>query len=320
MAREDPETLDPLAREVVRLRYWQLRLNEDLKQKRFTIPIHVAIGHEAIAVAVHTAMEPADQLVLTHRNVAYNLARAGALEPIYHEYALEPTGVSGGQLGSMNLANPARGVMYASSILGNNLAVACGLALGQQMQHRQGCVIVLTGDGAMEEGPFYEGVVFAQSHHLPLVILVENNNYSMSSTIAQRRCPIAINRLCEAVGMPFQPLQGNEVTTYAAALRTLCAAAREGQPACLEVTLTTFNQHAGPTPGWPTDPKRINLEDGLVVNRSVNDPVFVIHQQLGAPRFDALAEDVMAQPPVESRGEPLADTGAQRGIETTVGG
>jgi hypothetical protein len=122
----------------------------------------------------------------------------------------------------------------------------------------------------------------------------------MSSTIAQRRCPIAIARLCEAVGMPFQPLQGNEVMAYAAALRTLCATARQGQPGCLEVTLTTFNQHAGPTPGWPTDPKRISLEDGLIVDRSANDPVFVVQQQLGVMRFDALAEDVMAQPPVET--------------------
>src|SRR3989338_8679139 len=295
MARELPDNTRQLAFEVLRLRYWQLLLNEDLKKKRFAIPIHLAIGHEAIAVAAHTAMEPLDQLVLTHRNVAYHMARAGALEPIADEYALAPTGASGGRLGSMNLVNPARGVMYASSILGNNLPVACGLALGQQVQQRGGCVIVLTGDGAMEEGPFYESLVFAQSHHVPLLIMVENNNCSMASTIEQRRCPIAINRLCEAVGMPFLPLEGNEVMAYTAALRRMCATARQGQPARLEGAGATFNQHAGPTPGWPTDPKRISLDNGLIVEPSVNDPVFVLQQQLGVPRFDALAEDVIAQ-------------------------
>jgi len=290
-----------LAFEVLRLRYWQLLLNEDLKKKLFAIPIHVAIGYEAIAVAVHTAMEPADQLVLTHRNMAYNMARAGALEPVYGEYKLAPTGAAGGRLGSMNLTNLDRGVMYASSILGNNLSVACGLALGHQVQGCRGCVIVLTGDGGMEEGPFYEALVFSQSHRLHLLIIIENNNCAMSSTIEQRRCPIETKSLCEAVGMPFRPLSGNNVFEYAQAVRAACEAVRAGQPACLEVQLAALNQHAGPTPGWPTDPKRISLEDGLIVQQSANDPVFVLQQQLGTLQFDALSDEVMGCPATSRR-------------------
>ena len=294
MAHELTGEQRQLAFEVLRLRYWQLLLNEDLKKRLFTIPIHVAIGHEAIAVAVHTAMGPADQLVLSHRNVAYNLARAGAMEPIYEEYRLAPTGVSGGRLGSMNLTNLDRGVMYSSSILGNNLSVACGLALGHQVQGCRGCVIVLTGDVAIEEGPFYEALVFSQSHRLSLLIIIENNNCAMSSTIEQRRCPIAVKSLCEAVGMPFRLLSGNDACEYAQAVRAACEAVRAGQPACLEVQLAALNQHAGPTPGWPTDPKRISLENGLIVEPSANDPVFVLQQQLGAKRFEELTDEIMA--------------------------
>ena len=67
------------ARQVLQLRYWQHLLNEDLKQKRFRVPVHLAMGHEALAVAVSAAMSESDQMALTHRNVAYNLARAGSL-------------------------------------------------------------------------------------------------------------------------------------------------------------------------------------------------------------------------------------------------
>ena len=285
---------DELARQLLRLRYWQHVMNEALKHKRFTIPIHVAFGHEAIATAVNAAMQLEDQLVLTHRNMAYNLARAGDLSPLYEEYTLSPAGVGQGRLGSMNVANPAHGVEYASSILGNNLSVACGLALAKQVKEEPGLVIALTGDGAMEEGAFYEGIVFAQSQRLRVLILVENNNYSMSSTIPQRRCPIAIDAICRAVGMPYWPLAGNDVMGYARVLEEARSAIAQGQgPGCLEVQLSTLCQHAGPTPGWPTDPKCISLERGFIVEDTPNDPAFVLKQSLGADRFDALCDEVL---------------------------
>lgn len=284
-----------LAVEVLGVRYWQLVMNEELKQKQFKIPIHVAIGHEAIAVAVHTMMESDDQLVLTHRNMAYHLARAGALGPIYEEYKLLPTGVAGGRLGSMNLANLSRGVIYSSSILGNNISVACGLALGQQVVQRRGVVVVLTGDGGMEEGPFYEGLVFAESHRLQLLIVIENNNCSMSSTIQERRCPVDVASLCAAVRMPYRSLTSNDVFEYVETLRDLRSLVARGEtPACLEVQLAALNQHAGPTPGWPTDPKHISLERGLVVEETPNDPVFVLQQRIGHELFASLSEHVLA--------------------------
>ena len=138
-----------LIAELLRLRYWQLILNEELKKKTFKIPVHVAMGHEAIAVAVSHAMTSSDQLVLSHRNMVYNLVRLGSLKPIYDEYKLSPGGIAEGKLGSMNLANPHHGVAYSSSILGNNVSIACGLALGNQMLARDGILIVLLGDGAI---------------------------------------------------------------------------------------------------------------------------------------------------------------------------
>ena len=287
-------TDERLARQLIQLRYWQHVMNEALKQKRFAIPIHVAFGHEAIATAVSASMRPEDQLVLTHRNMAYNLARAGDLTPLYEEYVLSPEGVGRGRLGSMNVANPARGVEYASSILGNNIPVACGLALAKQVKQEPGLVIALTGDGAMEEGAFYESVVFATSQRLRVLIIVENNNYSMSSTIPQRRCPIAIDAICRAVDMPYWPLAGNDVTAYAQTLQQARAAIADGAgPGCLEVQLSTLCQHAGPTPGWATDPKSIRLERGLIVEETANDPAFVLKQSLGAERFEALCEQVL---------------------------
>lgn len=286
-----------LAIEVLRIRYWQHIMNEHLKEKRFKIPIHVSIGYEALAVAVNRMMCDGDQLVLTHRNMSYNLARAGGLAPLYREYLLAADGVSGGLLGSMNLAQPDRGVPYTSSILGNNLPVACGLAMANEILQRLALVTVLTGDGAMEEGTFYESLVFARSQNLPVLFVVENNDQSMSSTIAERRCPIDIAKMCAAVDIPFHTLSGNDVVAYAATFQDLRARQlSQRSPACVEVHVRAFCQHAGSSPGWPTDPKRINLQDGLMVEASPDDPLFVLRNRLGGDTFDALSRQVLAEP------------------------
>jgi len=282
--------------EMIRLRHWQHIMNEDLKKKLFQIPIHVAFGSEAIAVSVSNVMTGNDQLVLTHRNMAYNLARAGALKPVYEEYKLSQAGVSRGRMGSMNMVNPARGVVYSSSILGNNLSVACGLALAKRVNGDPGVVIVTTGDGAMEEGGFYEALVFAKSQRLKLMIIVENNNHSMSSTIEQRRCNIAIDRMCQAVDVRYTFLSSNDVFEYVLALSQFRAeTVEQARPVCVEARLALMNQHAGPTPGWPTDPMNVDIKNGLVVREASEDPLYVLRETMGEHAFRDVADQVASE-------------------------
>lgn len=281
-----------LAREVLQLRYWQHLVNEALKEGAFMVPVHVAIGHEAIAVAVNNVMNADDQMVLSHRNIEYNLARRGSLDPVVQEYLLSPDGAAKGKLGSMNLTQPDKGIVYTSSILGNNMPVACGLALGKIVKSSPGIVIVLTGDGAIEEGTFYESLVFSKSHGLPMLIIVENNDQAMSSTITQRRCPVSIADMCAAVDIPFYELRGNDVWQYWELLAEVRDTVAGNGPVCVEVYLKAMTNHAGGTPGWPTDPKVMSLDDGLVVEQSCYDPVFVLEQALSPQSIAKLTQEV----------------------------
>lgn len=274
------------ARQVLQLRYWQHLLNEDLKQKRFRVPVHLAIGHEALAVAVSAAMTDSDQMALTHRNVAYNLARAGSLGPVRLEYESSAAGAAAGMLGSMNLINPKRGIIYTSSILGNNLPVACGLAMARITGGERSVVFALTGDGAMEEGSFYESLVFARSHELPVVFVVENNDHSLASRISERRCAIRIPALCDALGIQYTLLEGNHTGEYCATMSAVRRYAFESGPVCVEAMVTTFSNHAGPTPGWASDPKTISIDRGLVVEESRRDPVWVARQILDPADYE----------------------------------
>src|SRR3989344_9056191 len=130
----ESEQKTKLIENMVRVRLGQIIINEKIKNNEFKIPIHLAMGHEAIAIAVDSIMTESDQLVLSHRNIHYNLARAKNLKSEIDEYLLKKEGLAEGQLGSMNLANEKKGIMYTSSILGNNLPVATGLALGKKVK------------------------------------------------------------------------------------------------------------------------------------------------------------------------------------------
>jgi pyruvate dehydrogenase E1 component alpha subunit len=284
---------DPSVVAVLRLRYWQHLLNEMLKQKQFKIPIHLAFGHEAAAVAMDLTIGPHDRLCLSHRNAAYNLARARSLDVVLAHYRLIERPMAGGLMGSMNLAVAGTSIAYASSILGNNLAVATGIAMHRWLVKQPGVVFVCTGDGAMEEGTFWESLIFSRSHKLPLVVVVENNDYSMSSTIAQRRSSVDLSHVCRGVGYEYFKASGAILDDVRAALGGARASAEDGAPALVELDISTFCQHAGPTPGWPTDPLRIAIEDGLLVEDSPDDPVFHIRKAMGGEEFERLSAEIM---------------------------
>jgi len=279
----------------LKLRLWQMEINEELKKKRFKVPVHLGLGTEALVVAIASVIHSGDNLLLTHRNAAYNLVLAEDPKAVVREYDGLNDGLAFGQLGSMNLVNPKSGVVYSSSILGNNISVACGCAYGHRITQSQNFTVVLTGDGAMEEGSFYEGVVFAKSHQLPLVIVVDNNNYSMASTTSERRCDIHLSLFCKSMGINYLLLADNDVQSYVAEFEVLRSAINSSKsPAVVEVKTTLLNQHAGPTPGWPTDPMKVDISQGLVIEESASDPIFVLKEKYGIEIFSKLEAELVS--------------------------
>ena len=283
--------LEVATRYILRLRYRQHIINEFLKQRRFKIPIHLAFGHEAVAVALSSITKSDDSVCVTHRNIAYNLARQPTLQPVIDLYDLA---VSKDQadMGSMNLALSGNGVIYASSILGNNLAVAAGIALNRKLGNRDGVSFAITGDGAIEEGIFWEVLLHARSHNLPLVLMIEDNDFSLASTIAERRCQIDLRLVCKAVGLDFQQVDGANYVEMERVLRSARITASAGQPVCISARVKTFCQHAGPTPGWPGDTMNIDISNGMILDDDLQDPLYNIKQLISESSYKELEEYV----------------------------
>ena len=161
-----------IAYDMLRVRLSQMIVNENYKDGNFKIPIHLAFGHETIAIAINEIMKDEDKLILSHRNIAFNLARLGCLKPIMDEYFLKSTGLYKGKGGSMNLRNPSRGIIYSSSILGNNFSIAVGVAMSQKIKQSNGVTIVFGGDGGIEEGSFHESILMFKSINLGGLMII----------------------------------------------------------------------------------------------------------------------------------------------------
>lgn len=288
--------------DLVRLRLSQMVINEHYKQGSFKIPIHLALGHESVAVALSAAMEDGDQWVLSHRNIHFNLARHPSLRSVLDEYLLKPTGLAEGELGSMNLCNEPAGVVYSSSILGNNLAVATGLALANRIQRRRVLVTVVTGDGAIEEGGFYESLLFQKSNHLACCTLIENNQWSLGSKIEERRCPIDVATLVSGLDIPYERLSGNDALTYVDALRRARARALDTSgPVCLEIDVTTLGHWREVTPATPAGrfvnyhagPARtIDATTGPVIEETDADPLYVAQQRTPPAEMERIVREI----------------------------
>ena len=294
-----------IAKQVIRVRLSQMIVNEKYKDGEFKVPIHLALGHEAVAVAVDSIMRSDDRLVLTHRNIHYNLARERLLKPEIDEYLLNKEGLAKGKRGSMNLANEGKGIVYTSSILGNNFPVATGVALSKKIKKEDGIVIVVTGDGAMEEGSFYESLVFLKSNNLPLLVIIENNEWSLATRIQERRCPIDVKKFSEALGIGYELFSSNDAYEYAERLKELKELAlKNNTPICVEAKLTTLgywrqkteefphgkfiNYHAGPAPD-------VSLKNGPIIEKDESDPVFVISKYFDESALETVSREILIE-------------------------
>jgi pyruvate dehydrogenase E1 component alpha subunit len=290
-----------IVKKIIWLRLAQILVNQRYKKGDFLVPIHLAMGHETIATAVTLAMREKDGLFLTHRNIHYNLAKMNSLKEELDEYYLRESGLANGQLGSMNLFNPDKNIYYSSSILGNNLPVGCGFALGNKMKNQNGVVFITTGDGAVEEGSFYESLLFLKSNYLSSVVIIENNGWSLGTRIRERRANIDFSKLADSLAIEYLLLEGNDPFEYLEKLNVnRSKALKNHSPILIEVKVTTLgywfmesedhpngkfiNYHAGPAP-------KVDDKDFPQLVSSNEDPLFLLTNYLSLEELTNISND-----------------------------
>jgi len=160
---------------------------EHYKENEMKTPMHMSMGEEAIVGGVVAALQEKDQVFGTYRSHALYLAKTRDADGFFAELYGKVTGSSRGKAGSMHLADPSKNMMFTSAVVGTTIPVALGAALASKMQKTQRVVAVFFGDGAIDEGVFWESINFAALKKLPILFVCEDNNYAIHSPTHERK-------------------------------------------------------------------------------------------------------------------------------------
>ncbi len=210
-------------------------------------PVHLSIGQEATSVGVADVLGDDDIIAGSYRCHAIYLAKGADLSAMMAELYGKSTGCAAGKGGSMHLIGPDKNVLGASAIVATQIPQAVGYALALKQQGRGRVVAVFFGDGATEEGVFYESLNFAALHKLPILFVCENNGFAIHTPLERRW---ATRKLCQRVAtydIPTHHVVDSDVLHIRELAGQAIAGMREGHgPVFMECLTYRWREHVGP--------------------------------------------------------------------------
>ena len=231
----------------------KIRLVEEEIVKRYSssqmrCPTHLSIGQEAVPAALGLNVNDRDYAISTHRGHGHYIGKGGNIRSMIAEIYGKSTGCSKGRGGSMHLIDRKVGFMGTSAIVGNSIPVGVGFGLSSKIKKTDQISCVFFGDGATEEGAYYESVNFAVLKKLPVLFICENNFYSVYSPLNVRQPQNrSIINVAKALGLGVQNLvDGNDVLSSYNSINKAIKRIKNGEgPQFLEFTTYRWREHCG---------------------------------------------------------------------------
>lgn len=209
-------------------------------------PIHLSTGSEAVSVGVCSALKKTDYVIGGHRSHGIYFAKGGSLNKFMSELYGRENGCSGGKGGSMHLISLENGLLGTTPILGSTIPIGVGSALSSSIKKNGKVTAVFFGDGASEEGVFYESLNIAALFSLPVVFVCENNKISIFDEQKIRQPLDNIYKKTEIFGFPGVRVDGNNVLEVYKVSQLAIKHARTKGPFLIECVTSRWRQHVGP--------------------------------------------------------------------------
>lgn len=172
---------------------------------------HPYIGEEAIAVGSCAAIREDDYIISTHRGHGHCIAKGASLRRMMAELFGKEAGYCRGRGGSMHIANVEEGNLGANGIVGAGMPIAVGAALGNIVKKNDKVVICYFSDGAVNNGVFNESLNLAAIWKLPVIFMLENNQWAVSTPVSYSCAIKDIAKRAEGYSMPGIMADGNNV-------------------------------------------------------------------------------------------------------------
>lgn len=233
---------------MLRIRRIEESIAERYKEQKMRTPVHLSIGQEAVAVVVGMQLQHDDYAMSTHRAHAHYLAKGGSLKSMIAEIYGKVTGCCRGRGGSMHLIDQSVGFMGSTAIVGNTIPIGVGLGLSIKLAREEKVSCVFVGDGAIEEGVFFESLNFAVLKKLPVLFVCENNRYSVYTPFSKRQPPERkIHDIASAFGAKVFSVDGYDVSASYDVTSAALQLVRQGEGPCfIEFETYRWLEHCGP--------------------------------------------------------------------------
>ena len=237
-------------------------------------PLHLSTGQEAVAAGVCLNLKHEDLLTSTHRGHGHTLAKGADSARMMCELFGRASGTNQGKGGSMHIADFSVGMLGANGVVAAGIPIATGAAHALKIRGLPQIVACFFGDGAVNRGPFLEGLNWAQVYRLPVLFVCDDNRISATTPTGPMTAGEGVSARAQSLGMSAIKVDGNDAQAVDGAAAALIAEVRAGHgPRLLHAVTYRFKGHVSVDPGTYRDAADVEAA-------KLNDPLLIAQRQL----------------------------------------
>ena len=235
---------------------------------------HLYIGQEAVVVGLQAAITPDDMIITSYRDHGHMLAIGMDPKGVMAELTGRVGGYSRGKGGSMHMFSREKNFFGGHGIVGTPSSLGLGLAFAQRYRETKNVVLAYFGDGAANQGQVAESFNMAQLWKLPILFVIENNQYAMGTSVARSSAQTQLSKRGESFGIPGMQVDGMDVLTVKAAADQAVAHARDTGPMILEMMTYRYRGHS------MSDPAKYRTREEVDKMKAERDPIDHLRERL----------------------------------------
>lgn len=285
MINIDKNTAVSLLRQMMLIRDFEETADKLCLRGKVPGGMHNSSGQEAVAVGTLSAIAKDDVIATTHRSHHHTLAKGYSAKIVMAELMTKSTGISHGRGGSMHLAEVKQGHFGGNGIVGAGVGIAMGAALGIQHIGDKKIAVGFIGDGGMNTGRTWESINMAAIWKLPLIILVDNNQYAVETFVGRVTGGGDLAKRASGFGLPAYNIDGQdvlEVRKYVTEARER-ALAGEGPTFINALTYRYYGHNVGEKGQYRT-------QEEITQWRTTQDPIDKFTEKVISSGFATQAE------------------------------
>ena len=235
-----------LYRKLYLIRRAEQAIREHYASDAMKTPMHMSTGEEAICAGVCQALRAQDQVIGTYRTHGIYLAKTGETDRFFAEMYGRQTGMAKGKAGSMHLTAPEAGLICTSAIVGTTIPVAVGAAFANRELGQDKMVAVFFGDGAIDEGVFWESLNSACAMRLPVLFVCEDNGFAVHVPKTQRHGYRSITEVVSRFDCDVFASESTDAEEiYQLTTKAIAGAREKKRPAFLHLKYYRYLEHVG---------------------------------------------------------------------------